>query len=81
MNIDASSLGGSGTTSEPQTLSFTISGDTLTFNLPASSGATGTMTGTVSRQDQTLVMNGVMTSEGSGASMKADWQVTKQITM
>ncbi len=81
MNIDASSLGGSGTTSEPQTLSFTISGDTLTFIMPASEGATGGMTGTVSRLDQTLVINGVLTSEGQGASMKAEWQVTKQIAM
>jgi hypothetical protein len=80
MNLDTSSLGSSAS-SQPQTLTFTISGDTLTFSLPATSGATGTMTGTVSRQDQTLVLNGVLTSEGQGASVKANWQVTRQIAM
>ena len=80
MNIDASALGG-GTTGEPTTLSFTISGDTLIFDMEAGAGATGSMTGTVSRQGQTLVINGVMTSEGDGASIKAEWQVTKQIAM
>jgi hypothetical protein len=81
MDLDVSSVAGSSASSEPQTLSFTIDGDTLTFALPASSGATGTMTGKVSRQDPTLVIDGIMTSEGEGASMKAEWQVTKQVTM
>ena len=81
MNIDASSLAGSGSTSEPQSLSFTVSGDTLTFDLPATEGASGAMTGTVSRLEQTLVINGSIASEGSGVSIKGDWQVTKQIVM
>ena len=65
MNIDASSLPGSGGTSEPQSFSFTISGNTLTFDLPATEGVSGTMTGTVSRLEQTLVINGSIVSEGA----------------
>jgi hypothetical protein len=81
MTIDASSLGGTDATGDSQTFSFTISGDTLTFGLPATEGTSGGMSGTVSRQDQTLVMRGVLTSEGQGASVKAEWQVTKQTAM
>ena len=81
MNIDASALAGgaSGSSNEPQTFTFTLAGDTLTFSVPPSAGTTSGMTGTVSRQGQTLVMNGVLTSSGQGTSVKCQWQVTKQI--
>ena len=35
------------------------------------------MTGTLSRQGQTLVMSGTMFSGESGMGMYADWEVTK----
>jgi hypothetical protein len=83
MTIDASSLGGSAgsSTNTPQTFTFTFNGDTLTFTAPAEPGTTSTMTGTVSRQGQTLVLSGVLISGGQGVSMSANWQVTKQIIM
>jgi hypothetical protein len=68
-------------TNEPVTFAFTYSGNTMTFNLPASGGASGTMSATVSRQGQTLVMSGEQTSVEQGATSKATWQVTKQIAM
>ena len=79
--MDFSALAGTAgsATNEPVTFAFTYSGNTMTFTLPASDGATGTMTATVSRQGQTLVMSGVQTSVEQGATSKATWQVTKQI--
>jgi hypothetical protein len=80
MTIDASSIpgneGGAGT---PSSFTFTISGNTLTFQIPAESGVTSAMSGTVGRRGETLVMTGVMTFGGQGATMKAEWSVTKQI--
>jgi hypothetical protein len=81
MTIDASALGGSSTTNEPQTFSFNLDGDTLTFTVPQESGATSTMTGKVSRQGQNLVITGAMTSSGEGSELKADWSATKQVVM
>ena len=83
MKIDVSAVGGTAgsVSNEPVTLTFTYSGNNLTFTLPASQGATGTMTATVSRQGQTLVMSGVQTSDEQGARTKATWQITKQIAM
>jgi hypothetical protein len=81
MTIDASALGGSSSSNEPQTLSFKLDGDTLTFTVPQEAGATGAMTAKVSRQGQTLVLTGVMTSSGQGSELKADWSVTKQVVM
>ena len=81
MTIDSSSLAGSAgsTSNEPQTFEFTYRGNTMTFTAPPSEGTTGTMTATVSWQGQSLVMSGVMTSAGQGVTMKATWQVTKQV--
>jgi hypothetical protein len=75
MTIDASSLGGEGG-SEAQVIGFVISGDTLTFTLPGE-GAAASMTGRLTRQGQTLVITGVLTSESEGVGMKAEWQITK----
>ena len=80
MNIDASSLeGAEGSGSEPMVFTFTIQGNTVTFQ--ASDDTSTTMTGTVGRQDQTLVMTGTMFIGESGMGMSAEWQVTKQIIM
>ncbi len=80
MMIDSSSLpgseGGSGT---PSSFEFTISGNTLTFEVPAESGVASAMTGTVGRSGETLVITGAMTSGAQGAGMTAEWSVTKQI--
>ena len=80
MTIDASALPGSESGSgTPTSFKFTVSGNTLTFEIPAESGVTSAMTGTVGRSGDTLVMTGVMTSGAEGAGMKAEWSVTKQI--
>ena len=81
MNIDASSLAVEGAEggSEPMVFTFTIQGNTVTFQ--ASDDASTTMTGTVGKQGQTLVMTGTMFIGESGMGMSAEWQVTKQIIM
>jgi hypothetical protein len=80
MMIDASSIpGNEGTSSSATSFTFTISGNTLTFQVPAESGVTSTMTGRVSRNGGSLLMMGVMTSGAEGAGMRADWSVTKLI--
>ncbi len=63
---------------EPTTVTFTFSGPLLTFQLPPSEGATSTMTATVSRQGDTFVLNGTMTSAGAGYTMTAVLQAAKQ---
>jgi hypothetical protein len=63
---------------EPQTLSFTLTGNKLTFQLDESSGATGSMTGTVRKQGEALVIDGTMNSASTGFSVLATWTVTKQ---
>ncbi len=79
MMIDASSLPGSeGGSSTPSSFDFTISGNTLTFEVPAESGVESAMTGTVGRSGNALVISGVMTSGAQGAGMTAEWSVTKQ---
>lgn len=81
MTIDASALPGSeGGSSTPTAFDFTISGNTLTFVVPAESGVTSAMTGTVGRNGDSLVITGVLTSGAEGAGMKAEWSVTKQTT-
>jgi hypothetical protein len=84
MQLDLSSLSTgdtSGGSNEPQTLPFTLDGNTLTFQLEDQGQSASAMTGVVSRQDQTLVISGTLTSSDSGSSMKATWQVTRQIAM
>jgi len=85
--IDMSALasqlneGGEGTvtpTNEPQTIPFTLSGNTLTFQVEQSSGGTTAMTGMVSRQGNTLVITGTMAGGGTGYTFKAVWSVTKE---
>ncbi len=63
---------------EPQTIPFTLSGRTLTFHPEAAQGATSSMTGTVSQQGDTLVIDGTLSSGGTGFSIKAVWTVTKE---
>ncbi len=77
MMIDTSALDG-GDSSSPETFTFTLNGNTLTFDVPAEQGVTSTMSGTLGSQGQALMINGEMTSSGQGVTMKAEWQVTKQ---
>lgn len=65
-------------TNEPQTIPFTYAGSTLTFRVEESSGTTTSMTGTVSKQGNTLVITGAMTGSGKGYSYKAVWSVTRE---
>jgi hypothetical protein len=81
MEIDVSSLNtgtSDGVSSEPQTIPFTIQGNTLTFSVDGSEAPT-TMSGTVTRQGKTLGMTGTMVMGQSGIGMSAEWQVTRQI--
>lgn len=67
MQLDLSSLSTgdtSGGSNEPQTLPFTLDGNTLTFQLEDQGQSASTMTGVVSRQDQTLVISGTFAVEG-----------------
>ena len=66
------------TGNEPQTLNFTFSGNTLTFKLDESSEGTGSMTGTARRQGDDLVIDGTLSSSGTGFSVVGTWAVTKQ---
>jgi hypothetical protein len=63
---------------EPQTFNFTFSGNTLTFQLDESSGAGGSMRGVVRKQGEDLVIDGTLSSSGTGFSMVATWTVTQQ---
>jgi hypothetical protein len=63
---------------EPQTIPFTFSGNTLTFQVEQSSGGTTSMTGTVRTQGDTLVIQGIMTGGGPGYTFKAVWSVTQE---
>jgi hypothetical protein len=83
MLVDVSSLNtgdGEEVSSEPETFTFTIEGDTVTFESTGGDTST-TMTGTLRRQGQTLVMSGTMFAGESGMGVSADWQMTKQIVM
>jgi hypothetical protein len=79
--IDVSSVGGSagGTAGQPQTLTFTFDGHTLTFDASAAmlQGETGSITGTLSQSNQGLTVTGTLSASGSGVNVKANWQVTK----
>jgi hypothetical protein len=70
MDVDA--------TNEPQIIRFAYDGNTLTFQLDQSSGGVTSMTGTVSRQGEDLVMKGTLSGTGSGYSLLAVWSVTKE---
>jgi hypothetical protein len=72
-------LGEGVTTGEPEstTIPFTFASPALTFQLPSSEGSTTSMTGTVSQKDDTFVIDGTMTSSGTGFSMTAVFKVTK----
>jgi hypothetical protein len=63
---------------EPQTMPFTLVGNKLTFTPEAQSGSTSNMIGTVKMQGNTLVIDGTLSSGGSGFSITAVWTVTKQ---
>ncbi|MBN1321109.1 MAG: DUF4339 domain-containing protein [Thermoleophilia bacterium] len=81
MLIDVSSLdtGESGEfSSEPLMLTWTLQGGTITFDA-GDAEVTTDMTGTVTRQGQTLVMTGTMFSGESGIGMYADWEATRQV--
>lgn len=78
MFLDMSSLleGGGSVDNEPQTMSFTYAGNTLTFEMNDSQGASS-MTGTVSRQGGDLVIEGTIGSSDSGSSMEGVWSIAK----
>lgn len=81
MSLDVSALdpeGTSGLDSEPQTLTFTIQGDTLTFDVD--DGQTpSTMVGVVRREGEALVMTGTMSSGDPVIFlMEAEWRVVKE---
>jgi uncharacterized Zn-binding protein involved in type VI secretion len=75
---DEGDQGSTTVSNEPQTIPFTLSGDTLTFNPDAQTGVTQSMTGTVKAQGKSAVIDGTMTAAGTGYSMKAVWTVTQQ---
>lgn len=79
MLLDVSSLDTSGTgdvSSEPQTFTFTIDGNTLNFNV-SESDTPGSMSGTVARQGPSLVMTGIMIMGDDTFGMEADWELTR----
>ncbi len=80
MIIDPSALdpeGQAGLTSEPETLFFTIQGDTLVFNMSDSSAPTS-MVGVVSRVGTDLVMKGTFSSGAPTLfSIDAEWELMK----
>jgi hypothetical protein len=81
MTVDMSVLsGGAGDSADySYPLTFTYSGNELTFTQPPSEELTFRMTGTVRREGQNLVMSGVATSSGGGISGATTWKVTKRI--
>jgi hypothetical protein len=82
MTVDFSSLGGGAGSSDNERypLTFTYSGNELTFAWPPSEGLTR-MTGAASRQGQNLVMSGVISVTSQGFFGTATWQVTKRIAL
>jgi hypothetical protein len=67
-------------TNKPETFTFTVSGNTLTFQVQdqLAEGVTATMTGTVSQQGGAAVIDGTMTASTNGFSETAVWTVTKK---
>ena len=61
---------------EPQTFTFIYQGNTLNFQTQGDMAA-GTMTATVARQGDALVMNGSLSSSQDGFFAYATWTVTK----
>ena len=61
--------------SSPQTLSFVLTGNKLTFQLEQSSGSTSAMSGVVLDNGGGVVIQGTMTVAGKGFSAKAAWTV------
>ncbi|HLA81657.1 MAG TPA: S8 family serine peptidase, partial [Thermoleophilia bacterium] len=69
----------SSSANEPQTLTFTYSGDTITFQGSDLSGSgPGEMKATVQKEGETLVMVGTLSGGEEGFTMVADWTLTKQ---
>ena len=63
---------------EPQTLTFTFEGNTLTFQMDPESGATGSMVGAVRREGEDLVIDGTMSASTPQYTLTCTWTVTKQ---
>jgi len=79
MLIDMSSLKdakGKPMQSSPQTLSFSYTGNKLTFQLQQSDGSTSAMSGVVVNNGGGIVIQGTMTVTGKGFSAKAVWTVS-----
>jgi hypothetical protein len=82
MLLDASSLNTDGegeVTSEPQTLGIDYTGSTVTFSFQEAGSGVSSMTATVSRDGDSLLMDGVLTGGGSGWTMKAVFKLTKPV--
>lgn len=79
MFIDASSMssGDSKVSSEPKTLNIAYSGGVVTFSFQEGGSGISSMTATVSRQGDTLLMNGSMAGGGKGWTVKCVFKVTK----
>ena len=79
MFIDMSSLSEDGEASnEPQTVGISFDGTTITFDMQA--GGVTSMTATVSRSANNLVMKGNLAGGGAGWTMKAVFTLTKPDT-
>lgn len=79
MLIDMSSMAEDGeASSSPQTVGISMSGTNITFS--TAGGGVRSMTATVSRSGDNLVMNGNMGAGGSGWTMKAIFTLTKPDT-
>jgi hypothetical protein len=79
--IDVSSLnkpGEGGVSSEPQRFGLNYAGSTVTFDMSGSKGVSS-MVGQVSRDDNNLVMKGVLTGGGKGWSIRAVFTLTKPV--
>jgi len=80
MLIDVSSLNEDGdgdVSSEPQTLSIDYTGSTIMFSFQEGGSGVSSMTATVSRNGDSLVMDGTLSGGGSGWTMKAVFKLTK----
>lgn len=80
MFLDASSFNEDGegdVSSEPQTLGINYTGSTITFEFQEGGSGVSSMTATVSRNGDTLVMDGTLSGGGSGWTMKAVFRLTK----
>ncbi len=63
---------------EPMNWAVSYAGSTVNFQSESSSAGAGSMTATVARNGETLVMEGTLVLADQGITMTASWTVTKQ---